>query len=124
VRLRNGGTQRARGRTGGSVESASLHPACSRGFITTEPSHSVSIDRAGLPLQFRVTSASDTTLMIRSPNGEVQCDDDSGGGFNPMIQFGASVRGAYTVWVGHLSTGPEQPLPAHRYNGSPLNAPR
>jgi hypothetical protein len=105
VRLRNGGTQRARGRTGGSVPSSDLHSACSRGFITTEPSHAVSIDRAGLPLQFRVTSASDTTLMIRSPTGEVQCDDDSGGGFNPMIQFSASVRGAYTVWVGTFQQG-------------------
>lgn len=105
VRLRNGGTGRARGRTGGNTEASTLHAACTRGFINTEPSHLVTIERAGLPLQFRVTSASDTTLMIRAPNGQVLCDDDSGGGFNPMVQFPATLPGAYTVWVGTYRPG-------------------
>jgi hypothetical protein len=105
VRLRNGGTGRVRGRTGGNTEAVTLHAACTRGFINTEPSHLVTIERAGLPLQFRVTSASDTTLMIRAPNGQVLCDDDSGGGFNPMVQFPATLPGAYTVWVGTFRPG-------------------
>lgn len=105
VRLRNGGNGRARGRTGGNTEASTLHSSCTRGFINTEPSHLVTIERAGLPLQLRVTSASDTTLMVRAPNGEVQCNDDSDGSFNPMVQFAATLPGAYTVWVGTFRPG-------------------
>jgi hypothetical protein len=65
----------------------------------------VTIERAGLPIQFRVTSASDTTLLIRAPNGQVLCDDDAGGGLNPMVLFPSTVPGTYTVWVGTYRPG-------------------
>ena len=55
-------------------------------------------------MQFTVASAADTTLLIRAPNGEVQCDDDTNGR-NPLVVFQNAPAGAYAVWVGIYQAG-------------------
>ncbi len=106
IRLRNGGSQRARGRTGGSVSTATLLSTCNFGFITTEPSHIVTLDRPASALEFTVTSASDTTLLVLGPNGSAECNDDrEQGNFNPRLLFDSAPAGTYTVWVGTFNQG-------------------
>ncbi|MBL8681491.1 MAG: hypothetical protein JNK05_20160 [Myxococcales bacterium] len=104
VRIAAAGTQRARSRTGGSEAASDLQSGCA-GFINRAPSHAVVVQAAGLPLRFNVTSAADTTLLVRAPNGQVQCNDDANGNFNPEVFFNASVTGSYAVWVGTYRPG-------------------
>jgi hypothetical protein len=106
VRVRAGGTQRARGRTTGSNDQASaLRTGCA-GFVTLAPSHAVVLSGASSSLRFNVTSAADTTLIVRAPNGQVMCNDDAvAGNFNPEVSFPTSITGTYAVWVGTYRPG-------------------
>lgn len=101
VRLRNGGSGRARGRTGGTMRASQLSARCSAGYITMEPSHQVFLGQAAPQIEFTVASASDTTLLVLGPNGVVDCNDDrEPGNFNPRILMPNAPPGTYTVWVG------------------------
>jgi hypothetical protein len=46
-----------------------------------------------------VESDADTTLVLRTADGHVRCDDDSGGGTSPAIDD-AWVEGEIPIWVG------------------------
>jgi S1-C subfamily serine protease len=37
---------------------------------------------------------------VNTPNGEWICDDDSGGNFDPLVQFDDPQSGVYDIWVG------------------------
>jgi hypothetical protein len=107
LRLRDGSRpQRLRGRTGGTIAVASLHPGCA-GYTFQAPTHMVTIDRGGSPLRFNVTSAADTTLLVRAPDGQVICHDDIAypTDRNPEVLFPQAVAGSYAVWVGIFSSG-------------------
>jgi serine protease Do len=104
VRLGRNGGGVARGRTGGNQMANAIHSGCT-GFTNLAPSHAVQIPTAGFTAVFGVRSAADTTLMIRAPNGEVRCNDDANGGFNPEVIFEQTVPGTYTVWVGTYRAG-------------------
>ena len=45
----------------------------------------------------------DTTLIVNDPAGDWHCDDDSGPGVNPAIEFPSAEAGEYHVWVGVFS---------------------
>jgi hypothetical protein len=107
VRLRAGSRpQRARGRTGGTIQASSLQAGCA-GFIFQAPTHRVTVDQAGDPVRFNVTSAADTTLLVRTPDGQVRCHDDIAypTNRNPEVLFPAAVAGTYSVWVGIFASG-------------------
>ena len=91
--------QVAGGRAGGQYQAASLGGNC-RGFISMNPDHVV---QTGTGFQFFrvfVRSNIDTTLVIRDPQGQIYCNDDGGGGLNPMIENTYWMPGNYEIWVG------------------------
>ncbi len=49
-------------------------------------------------LGFYVESDSDTALLIRGPNGDWYCDDDTDG-LNPRVTVGLPPSGTYNVWI-------------------------
>lgn len=52
----------------------------------------------GGPLNIGVRSGSDTSLIIKGPDGWV-CDDDTYG-LNPSLEWGSAPSGWYEIWVG------------------------
>jgi hypothetical protein len=53
-------------------------------------------------LTIDATSQVDTVLVVRTPDGQYHCDDDSGGNRNPRVTIIAA-PGTTHVWVGPLS---------------------
>lgn len=91
------------GQSGGPIQASTLGPSC-RGTISGPPSHVVNA-RTGFPnLRFVVSARSDTTLVVRYPDGRVVCDDDSGGSLNPLVE-GPTGPGQILVWVGTYGSG-------------------
>jgi hypothetical protein len=89
--------------SGGSMAAQQIaNPQC-RGYITPQPD--VVLNLTGTSPWFRiyVTSASDTTLVIRRPDGMIQCADDTYG-LNPAIE-GTFLAGRYQIWVGAYRPG-------------------
>ena len=70
------------------------------GYFTRRPSYSLEVkDRIEMVRAF-VTSSSDTALIMRRPDGEIFCVDDTGiGGRNPIIGR-ELLPGTYQIWVG------------------------
>jgi hypothetical protein len=50
----------------------------------------------------------DATLIVRDPEGNWYCDDDSGDGFNPRIEL-SGTSGEYNIWVGGYRAGESVP---------------
>jgi hypothetical protein len=76
------------------------------GFATVNPDYRLewSGDSQGLRLFFASTGEStDTTLIVRDPNGDFSCNDDTDG-FNPSVDFPNPDAGTYTIWVGSYNT--------------------
>ena len=94
------------GLSGGTIAASTLQSDCA-GYIFQAPTHQVTVDRGGDPLRFSVTSAADTTLLVRTPDGQVRCHDDVAypSNRNPEVFFPAAVAGSYAVWVGIFSSG-------------------
>lgn len=87
---------------GGSLQASTLSPTC-RGYVNPQPSHVIRSRTGFQNLRVVVSGQGDSTLMIMLPNGAVLCDDDSGGGRNPLIQLSAP-PGEIRVWVGVWSS--------------------
>lgn len=86
------------GTFGGPIQASNMSPDC-RGWISGPPSHVVNA-RTGFPnLRFVVRASSDTTLVVRYPDGRIVCDDDGGGSLNPLVE-GPTGPGQIMVWVG------------------------
>jgi hypothetical protein len=95
------------GTFGGPVSASNMSPDC-RGWITGAPSHIVNA-RTGFPnLRFVVRAASDTTLVVRYPDGRLACNDDGGGSLNPLVE-GPTGPGQIMVWVGAYASGQSGP---------------
>lgn len=69
-------------------------------YIANSPDVRLNFRPGTLPLYVSATSAEDTTLVINAPDGSWYCDDDSGGGLNPLIAFSNPLAGRYEIWVG------------------------
>jgi hypothetical protein len=94
---------------GGDIDASTLDSACV-GMIARRADFSLTYRHAGeLPLIISATSDGDATLAIRAPDGHWYCDDDSGGGLNPLVRFDGPRNGRYQIWVGTF--GPD-PAPA------------
>ncbi len=89
---------------GGEIESTRASADCTAGYITSRPQLSLRYTPDGRPLYIGATSDVDSTIVIRTPNGQWICDDDSGGSLNPLATVTDPSRGRYQIWVGRFGT--------------------
>ncbi len=114
---------------GGPIDVSTVSDNC-RGFIAERPSFTLRYRSGDLPLYVGVVADADTTLVVKGPNGQWMCDDDSGDNLNPVISWENPRSGRYQIWVGRFGTQTET-VPAHLYisevggpaNEVPANAP-
>jgi hypothetical protein len=78
-----------------------------RGWVQAAPSHVMNLRTPQPFLLVAVTSAADSTLIIRRPDGSVICNDDRFR-LNPGIQ-GSFPAGMYQIWVGAYQQGEVRP---------------
>jgi len=88
---------------GGSMDAGQFDPNC-WGNVAEAPDYLISYT-AGTqyPLNFFVDSAADTTLLVRAPDGQFSCNDDTNG-LQPMVSYGSPQSGDYNIWVGTYSS--------------------
>jgi len=106
VNLRTGFTpdpHRTNGVSGGQLNATRLGNEC-RGWIAGRPDHIVRLRSNFNFFRIFVNSDSDTTLVVRLPNGRFVCNDDARG-LNPAVDRDRWRRGLYRVWVGSYSEG-------------------
>lgn len=89
------------------VRSLETAPSC-RGNVMLEPDVILRLQEPPPSLRLSVRAAGDTTLVVRTPDGQWRCDDDGGGATNPALTLEHPLEGQYDVWVG--SYRPEQHL--------------
>lgn len=97
-------------RAGGSLAASAASPDC-RGYVTSAPSFVVRYGGSVAEADLFVSagSESDTTLVVRGPDGLWRCDDDGGEGLNPALIIAKPDAGDYAVWVGTYRQMPEAP---------------
>mgnify|MGYP000899891616 CR=1 FL=1 len=106
VRLENGFTpdpHTVNIQAGGNRDASSVKAAGCIGQIGNNPDYVVRYRAGSLPLYIRAESSSDTSLVVRAPNGNWSCDDDSAGNLNPQVAFNSPDSGTYHIWVGSLN---------------------
>jgi hypothetical protein len=74
-------------------------------YVAKEPDFRLLYQAGNFPLYIRVDSASDTTLLINTPDEQWIVDDDSGGNLNPLIKINNPKSGRYEIWVGTIEKG-------------------
>lgn len=89
------------GNAGGPVDATTFGAMC-RGTIATTPNVTLTTTAMIPNLRVVVNAPSDTTLVVRLANGQVLCDDDSGGNLNPLVS-GSFPPGQHQVYVGTFS---------------------
>lgn len=97
------------GTAGGPTEGSQLGEDCI-GQFPTAPQHTISVG-AAIPLLRVLVNAgadADTTLAVRTPGGQVLCNDDSGdpaNSLNPAVDVENAAPGEYQIYVGGYSSG-------------------
>ena len=86
------------------MAASNLHPRC-RGFITQQPDHIFIAQTQFNQMRIIARSHRDTTLIVQDAQGQVFCDDDSGGNRNPMVALRPMAAGPFRVWVGSYQRG-------------------
>ena len=84
---------------GGGTDAGRLAGGRCTGNIGHNPDYVLRYAAGELPLNIRVSSSDDTTLVIRDPDGSWQCNDDTNG-LNPEVSFPRPASGNYHIWVG------------------------
>ncbi|MEM9067955.1 MAG: hypothetical protein AAGE52_05590 [Myxococcota bacterium] len=93
------------GRARGRLSSANLGmPRGCPGFWSNQPQHYVSLPEGMNYFRIDVVANEDTTLAVVTPDGQVWCNDDGGGGHNPRLA-GRFPAGVYAVYVGTYQRG-------------------
>lgn len=91
------------GTAGGPVSASTFSPDC-RGYVGLTPNHTFTLTAPFSTLRFTVTSnAQDTTMVVRSPSGQVFCNDDTNG-LSPEI-VNSFPAGIVQVYIGVYSAG-------------------
>lgn len=93
---------------GGPVDMSGVNDSCN-GFVATRASYTVryTANTAEFPtLYVGATSDADTTIAVRTPNGQWYCNDDAIG-LNPMVAIEQPRSGRYQIWVGRYGTPDE-----------------
>ena len=92
---------------GGEIDSTRASADCTAGYITSRPQFSLRYTPDGRPLYIGATSDVDSTIVVRTPNGQWICNDDSDGSLNPLATVTEPRRGRYQIWVGRFGTQSE-----------------
>lgn len=92
---------------GGEIEATRANADCNAGYIASRPSFTLRYTAGELPLYIGAFSDTDTTIAVRTPNGQWVCDDDSAGALNPVVNFETPRSGRYQIWVGRFGTQSE-----------------
>jgi len=91
---------------GGIIDAGTIDGACN-GFVTAEPTYRLTYAAASWPLILSAVSEADLTIVVRTPDGEFLCNDDTNGA-NPAVRIEQPDAGAYEIWVGTYAPGPTQ----------------
>ncbi len=84
---------------GGSIEVDKGR--CSYGYVANAPDVDLYyVTSGGSDLYIYVRSGDDTTLLIHTPDGSWNCDDDDLGDMNPVVIIRNAPSGLYDIWVG------------------------
>jgi hypothetical protein len=83
---------------GGIIDASTVDPSC-WGNIADTPDFVLNYTAGDWPLRVFVNSDADTTLLMRTPTGEVLCNDDTDG-LNPSLSLTTPVSGQYEVFIG------------------------
>jgi hypothetical protein len=76
------------------------------GFSGNTPDHKILLEKGFAKLNFQVNSrGKDTTLIIKAPNGQIFCGDDTGAKKDASIVAKDLPSGEYEVWVGSIEPG-------------------
>jgi hypothetical protein len=92
----------ANGTSGGNIQASTMNSSC-RGYVTQRPDHILQLGTSFGWLRIFAESTADTTLVIRTPQGQVLCADDTFDR-NPGIEQGFGA-GTYQIWVGSYTQG-------------------
>lgn len=106
------------GSAGGSVDASTMAASGALamgygciGMMPSAPQHVLDVTAPISHLRIVVDTyvpgsggSSDTTLMVRLPDGSLWCDDDGGGELQPMVEGMVSTPGRVEVFVGGYST--------------------
>jgi hypothetical protein len=87
----------ARGESGGNLPAQNLGSGCA-GYITQRPDHILALSGNSNFMRIYAVAQSDTTLVIRKPDGQYVCADDTYQ-LNPGVE-GAMAAGNYQIWIG------------------------
>ena len=93
---------------GGDRQVNKLPPGCTGYINAVAPDVTLDYRAGGWPLNIYAISDSDTTLVIRAPDGRWLCDDDTEG-FNPLVSIPTPPTGSYAIWVGTFGNVGRQP---------------
>ncbi|MCC7209265.1 MAG: hypothetical protein IT323_18275, partial [Anaerolineae bacterium] len=92
--------------TGGTLNAADANPTCS-GFVTAQPDFNLDWSGGANAFLRIFTDATviDTTLVVRTPAGQLLCNDDFGNGFQSAVDVPNAAAGRYNIWVGTFAPG-------------------
>ena len=88
---------------GGLTSAEGLGEGCGGYLNPLRPDYRISYTPGQFPLRIFVESEVDTTLIVSDPAADWHCEDDSGPGVNPALEFTSPEAGEYHVWVGVFS---------------------
>jgi len=89
---------------GGTARAMDMDPSC-RGYLPAVPQVTFNAGTDFSNLRVLANGGTtDTTLVIRQPDGTYRCDDDGGEGLQPQVG-GAWGPGTYQVYVGVYQSG-------------------
>ncbi len=93
-------------RSGGGDAVEHLGAGCVGYIDNDEPDYVLAFTSGEYVLSFFIESRDDTTLVVRTPDGEWLCNDDynNAGGLNPAVLLESPPDGTYHVWVGALES--------------------
>lgn len=86
---------------GGGIDASSIKGMSCTGNIGANPDYVVRYS-GGSNLYIRSNSSDDTSLVVRSSQGQWYCDDDTNG-LNPEVSIPNAAAGNYSIWVGDVS---------------------
>lgn len=87
---------------------------CNYGFVANAPDVDLQYTTSGgSDLYIYVSSSQDTTLLINTPSGVWECDDDSNGSQNPVVVIRNAPAGLYDIWVGSYNQGQRSSATLH-----------
>jgi hypothetical protein len=73
------------------------------GFSASNPDHTLKLEQGFPKLKFRVNSrGKDTTIVVKMPNGQFLCGDDTGLRKDASLSIDGLAAGEYSIWVGSI----------------------